>query len=125
MKSITKTLTAICISGILSLSSLAIAQNEAPKKTLFTNVNVFDGFASELAMDMNVLVEDNHIVQVSAEPISADAVIVIDGNGRTLTPGLICIPMSLSKPLQGRKVSTNMISVLPVQWLPRLCEIIC
>jgi imidazolonepropionase-like amidohydrolase len=57
--------------------------------TLITNVNVFDGFASELAMGMNVLVEGNHIVQVSAEPISADGATVIDGNGRTMTPGLI------------------------------------
>ena len=63
-------------------------ENDAPQ-TLFTNVNVFDGFASELAMGMNVLVEGNHIVRVSAEPISADGATVIDGNGRTMTPGLI------------------------------------
>jgi len=66
----------------------AVPVTDEPK-TLFTDVNVFDGFASELAIGMNVLVEGNHIVQVSAEPISVDGATVIDGNGRTMTPGLI------------------------------------
>jgi hypothetical protein len=43
----------------LAFSSLALAQDDAPKQTLFTNVNVFDGHAEELAMGMNVLVEGN------------------------------------------------------------------
>jgi len=71
-----------------SPAAVVAPENDAPQ-TLFTNVNVFDGFASELAMGMNVLVEGNHIVRVSAEPISADGATVIDGNGRTMTPGLI------------------------------------
>ena len=71
-------------------ASVAVAMPDTGEpKTLFTNVNVFDGFASELAMGMNVLVEGNHIVQVSAEAISADGATVIDGDGRTMTPGLI------------------------------------
>ncbi len=70
-------------------TSIAIAQDDTPKQTLFTNVNVFDGFSDELAMDMNVLIEGNHIVQVSAESISAAGATVIDGGGRTLMPGLI------------------------------------
>ncbi len=70
------------------VAAVAVPDTDEPK-TLFTNVHVFDGFASELAMGMNVLVEGNHIVQVSAEPISADGATVIDGNGRTMTPGLI------------------------------------
>jgi imidazolonepropionase-like amidohydrolase len=65
-----------------------VAQEDA-QKTLFMNVNVFDGFGPELQMGMNVLVEGNHISQVSAEPISVDGAIVIDGNGRTMTPGFI------------------------------------
>ena len=77
------------LSAMVALSSIAVAQDEAPKQTLFTNVNVFDGFASELQMGMNVLVEGNHIVQVSAEAISAKGATVIDGAGRTMTPGLI------------------------------------
>lgn len=67
----------------------AFSQDDTAQQTLFTNINVFDGFSSELAMGMNVLVEDNHIVQVSAEPISTAGATIIDGAGRTMTPGLI------------------------------------
>ena len=68
--------------------SVAVAQDEAPERTLFTNVNVFDGFADELAMNTDVLVEGNVIIEVG-EGLSADGATVIDGEGRTLTPGLI------------------------------------
>ena len=68
---------------------LAVAAQEAPKQVLFTNVNVFDGFGPELKMGMNVLVEDNYIKQVSAEAINAPGATVIDGAGRTMTPGFI------------------------------------
>jgi imidazolonepropionase-like amidohydrolase len=81
--------TAVCASLLLAITSIAQAQDEAPAQTLFTNVNVFDGYAEELAMGMNVLVEGNLIKQVSAEPISAASATVIDGGGRTLMPGMI------------------------------------
>jgi imidazolonepropionase-like amidohydrolase len=67
---------------------VAVAQDE-PTQVLFTNVNVFDGHAEELAVGMNVLVEDNLIKQVSEESISAPGATVIDGGGRTLLPGFI------------------------------------
>jgi len=58
-------------------------------QTLFTNANlVLDGFA-ELQRAFNVLVNDNRIVSVSAQPISSPAATVIDVGGRTLMPGLI------------------------------------
>ena len=66
----------------------ASAQDEASARTLFTNVNVFDGFADELAMNTDVLIEGNHIIEVG-QNISAPGAAVIDGGGRTLTPGLI------------------------------------
>jgi len=53
---------AVCVSFVFAISSLAIAQVEAPAQTLFTNVNVFDGFADELAMNTDVLIEGNHII---------------------------------------------------------------
>ena len=89
MKYLRLTLVGVLTTCLVAFSSLVLAQDDAPKRTLFTNVNVFDGFAPELAMGMNVLVEGNHIVQVSAEPISAAGATVIDGAGRTMTPGLI------------------------------------
>ena len=89
MRSRAKLITNLLTGTVLAFSSLALAQDEKPKQTLFVSVNVFDGFADELAMDMNVLVEGNHIVLVSAAPIDAAGATVIDGDGRTLTPGLI------------------------------------
>jgi imidazolonepropionase-like amidohydrolase len=68
---------------------LAATAQDAPTQVLFTNVNVFDGFGPELQMSMNVLVEANYIKEVSAEPIVAPDAIVVDGEGRTMTPGLI------------------------------------
>jgi imidazolonepropionase-like amidohydrolase len=73
---------------MVMFSSIAFAQDEAPKQTLFTNVNVFDGFADELAMNTDVLVEGNVIIEVG-QGLAAEGATVIDGGGRTLTPGLI------------------------------------
>ena len=78
----------ICTGLVLAISSITIAQDEAPSQTLFTNVNVVDGFADELAMNTDVLIEGNHIVEVG-QNITASGATVIDGGGRTLTPGLI------------------------------------
>ncbi len=88
MKIRTKLIMAICTIFVFAISPLATAQNEAPTQTLFTNVNVFDGFADELTMNTDVLVEGNHIVEVGKN-ITARGATVIDGGGRTLTPGLI------------------------------------
>jgi len=68
----------------------AMAQEATPvRRTLFTNVNVFDGQHEQLIANANVLVEGNLIKQVSTEPIGADDAGVIDGGGRTLMPGII------------------------------------
>jgi imidazolonepropionase-like amidohydrolase len=88
MKSVIKSFWGMLAIAALLVPLMATAQ-DAPKQILFTNVNVFDGFGPELQMGMNVLVEDNYIKQVSAEPISAAGATVIDGAGRTMTPGFI------------------------------------
>ena len=89
MKDLKKIVSLALAVAVLSLPFVATAQDDAPKQTLFTNVNVFDGFGPELQMGMNVLVVGNAITQVSAEPISAPGATVIDGAGRTMTPGFI------------------------------------
>ena len=66
----------------------AMAQVDTPVQTLITNVNIFDGFSDKLANGMSVLIEDNHIVEVG-KSIKAPGATVIDGGGRTMTPGLI------------------------------------
>ena len=58
-------------------------------QVLFTNVHVFDGVSEERVENANVLVEDNLIKQISADPITADGATVIDGGRGTLMPGII------------------------------------
>ena len=88
MNSVSRIIWATLATVLVAMPLVAVAQ-DAPKQVLFTNVNVFDGHAEELAMGMNVLVENNLIKRVSEEPISAQGATVIDGGGRTLTPGFI------------------------------------
>jgi imidazolonepropionase-like amidohydrolase len=61
---------------------------EAPSRVLFRNVYVFDGRSDARTENTSVLVEDNLIKAVSAELSPADGTTVIDGEGRTLMPGL-------------------------------------
>ncbi|OSP53962.1 amidohydrolase family protein [Pseudoruegeria sp. SK021] len=69
-------------------ASTGNAQDALPETIVFENVRVFDGTA--LTDPMNVLVEGNHIAQISADLIDAGAEAVhISGDGRTLMPGLI------------------------------------
>lgn len=60
---------------------------------LFTGVRVFDGVSEGLSPASDVLVRDGVIERVSRTPIDASevggGVLVIDGLGRTLMPGLI------------------------------------
>jgi len=86
-----------------ALAVTAMAAEEAPAtKTLFTNVNVFDGEHEKLINNANVLVEGNLIKQISTKAISAEGATVVDGKGRTLMPGLIDAhyhPMMAALPL--------------------------
>ncbi|CUH46226.1 metal-dependent hydrolase family protein [Ruegeria atlantica] len=85
----------------LSLScSLVFAQDE-DFPTLFTNVNVFDGVNDQLIENANVLVVDNLIATVSAEPLVAANAQIIDGGGRTLMPGLIDMHVHLNMQFVG------------------------
>ncbi len=56
---------------------------------LFENCRLFDGLHDELRDGCHVLVEDEHIREVSDTPIKSDKAEVIDLKGRTLMPGLI------------------------------------
>jgi len=66
----------------------AWAQDADPKVTLFTNVNVFDGVNENLIKNANVVVTGNKITAVASEPLAVAGGRVIDGDGRTLMPGL-------------------------------------
>ena len=79
-----------CISGV----GAQVKSEEAPlpATVLFKNVRIFDGKSTSLSGPSNVLVRGNKIERITA---SSDASteqpqgLSIDGNGRTLMPGLI------------------------------------
>ncbi|MCI0664004.1 MAG: amidohydrolase family protein [Acidobacteria bacterium] len=74
------------------LTSTAIAQDSQPAIVLFENVRVFDGKSAQLSGPANVLVRGNKIEKISTAPIPLDRsgkTRIINGNGRTLMPGLI------------------------------------
>ncbi len=73
----------------LVFSGPVLAQDAAPEQTLFTNVHVFDGVNEQRIENASVLVEGNLIKTVSTSQIDAPNATVIDGAGRTLTPGFI------------------------------------
>ena len=81
--------------AIIGWCSIAMAQ-DAPKRTLFTNVHVFDGVSAQRIENANVLIVGNVIKSVSSDPIDAGDAAVIDGGGRTLMPGLIDAHVHLS-----------------------------
>jgi imidazolonepropionase-like amidohydrolase len=75
---------------VLATALLGMTQNAVALQILIKNVNIFDGKNGELAMGQSVLVENNLIKTISAKPISVgNGIVVIDGKGRTLMPGLI------------------------------------
>ncbi len=72
--------------------TIAGAQEPPPMSVLFENVRIFDGVNDRLSDPANVLVAGNVIRRISstttADPAES-AVLVIQGEGRTLMPGLI------------------------------------
>ncbi|MGV0778556.1 metal-dependent hydrolase family protein [Mycolicibacterium elephantis] len=56
-------------------------------RLLIKNVEIFDGL-SDRATSGHVLIEGRTIAAVDTSPISEDGATVIDGNGRTLMPGM-------------------------------------
>ena len=85
---IKRSLLAVGLTAIAAFVVSAAAQDKKPAQILFTNVNIFDGFSDKLATGMSVLVEGNHIKEVG-KSIDAPGATVVDGGGRTMTPGLI------------------------------------
>jgi len=75
--------------AMLILPLLAAAQDETPGRTLFMNVDVYDGKSDRLSTGTDVLVEGNLIKQVAKGIDAPSGATVIDGKGFTLVPGLI------------------------------------
>ena len=79
----------VTFSSIASASDATAEEESSPRQVLFTNVNVFDGTSESLDMNTSVLVENNLIKHIGAAAVAAPGAEVIDGGGRTLTPGFI------------------------------------
>ena len=70
----------------------APAQDVPPTYVLITNATVWDGMSDAATPDLNVLVENNLVREISADPIAVDRsanTTILDAGGRTLMPGLI------------------------------------
>ena len=71
-------------------SQASTKEEDGQNQTLFRNVNIFDGRNNKLSMGMNILVVGNLIERISKDSIEVDeSATVIEGEGRTLMPGLI------------------------------------
>jgi len=81
---------AITASGTMfPARSFAADEQKKVSQILIQNVNIFDGEHETLAKDMSVLVEGNKITKIAKSIKEPEGATVIDGGGRTLTPGLI------------------------------------
>ncbi|MGV2975835.1 amidohydrolase family protein [Roseibium alexandrii] len=77
------------IGAFACLVGFQVGAQETVTRNLITNVHVFDGVNETRIENANVLIEGNLIAEVSSEPIAVDGAAVIDGEGRTMIPGLI------------------------------------
>ncbi|MFC1235964.1 amidohydrolase family protein [Vibrio sp. F74] len=78
-------------SSLALVTTFSFAAEEAQlPQTLFQNVDIFNGTENKLYEDHFVLVEGNIITSISNKDIDVrDDAVVIDGTGKTLTPGFI------------------------------------
>jgi imidazolonepropionase-like amidohydrolase len=85
-----KRITGVALTAAIGLlSGLGIAEESKPQQTLFTNVNVFDGTSKALTKGVDVLVTGNLIGKIGKGLAAGEGATVINGDGRTLMPGLI------------------------------------
>ena len=84
-----KVIIAVFLTFFASNISFAI-QSEKSQAIVFQDVDIFDGKSKNLLLKRNILIEGNKITKISIEPISVgEDAILIDGNGKTIIPGLI------------------------------------
>ncbi len=99
------TVSALLLTGMLvPPGAIADDHKKKPVPILITNVDVWDGTSDKVAKGVDVLIEDNKIKKV-AKGIRARGVILIDGKGGTVTPGLIDMHQHLT--LNGGTASGN------------------
>jgi imidazolonepropionase-like amidohydrolase len=75
--------------SIAAFLLLGLCVSANADEVVFENVRIFDGKNANLSEPSNVLIRDNKIAQIFTASIEAEGAQRIDGNGRTLMPGLI------------------------------------
>jgi imidazolonepropionase-like amidohydrolase len=82
----------ICSIALAASSFYYLPTAPSAATVVLENVRIFDGKSKELSLPSNVLVRGNTIERISTDPIPTDRradTELIDGDGRTLMPGLI------------------------------------
>ena len=78
------------VTAALAMLMAGTAAAQAPAEILFRNVRVFDGKSDHLTHPTSVLVKGNQIAAIGPDAVTATpGAAVIEGEGRTLMPGLI------------------------------------
>ncbi len=101
----------ICFKSKLAAAvlGLGLSVQASAGQILIKNVSVWDGLADKTVSGRDVLIEDNKVKSIGAN-LSAAGAEVIDGDGRTLMPGLIDMHTHVMFP-QGLPAHENL-------WLP-------
>ncbi|MCP4197102.1 MAG: amidohydrolase family protein, partial [Proteobacteria bacterium] len=79
------TITALAV--VMALPQAQAQEEKEPNQILITNVNVWDGRSDAVKKGVDVLVEGNKIKKIGK--IDAPKAVKVDGQGGTVTPGLI------------------------------------
>lgn len=78
------------------------------QKTLIKNVNLWDGTSKKLQEGMDLLITDNLITEIAKNIVEAKADLIIDGNGKTMIPGLIDAHVHLASTMSSSKIRNDM-----------------
>ena len=82
--------------ALVAFASPVAAQQGAPSETLIRNVRVLDILKGELGPATDVLVRGNRIAAIGTSGKAAAGATIIEGQGRTLMPGLIDVHVHIS-----------------------------
>jgi imidazolonepropionase-like amidohydrolase len=78
------------ITAALAMLMTGVAAAQAPAEVLFRNVHVYDGKSERLTAATSVLVRGNLIAAIGPAAVAtAPGATIVEGEGRTLMPGLI------------------------------------
>jgi imidazolonepropionase-like amidohydrolase len=91
-----KRLSALALLLAVCLSGAAFADEDSGQSTLFRDVRVFDGTSTELTEPTQVLIQGNRIAAIGRKLDGPADARVIEGQGRTLMPGLIDVHVHLT-----------------------------